>query len=419
MAQMKHLLILALTLTLTCNGIAAEARWWKGNLHTHSLWSDGDDFPEMITGWYKDKGYDFLAITDHNILHNSEKWLPVTKARNRDVAYAKYLKKWGAEWVESKVEKGTTSVRLKRLTEYRGKFEEPGEFLLIPAEEISARYLTSPIHLNAANLRQVIQPLTGDNVVDVLQKNIDAVLKQEKETGQPVLPHINHPNFRWAITAEELMQVRGERFFEVYNGHPLVFNRGDKTHAGTELMWDIMNTRRLTELKLPLMYGLGTDDSHAYHKTDSTLSNSGRGWVVVRAKELSAASLIRAMKRGDFYSSTGVELDTLKTDGKGISVAVKTKPGESFKIQFIGTLKDHDSTNKPIRNAAGEKLRITHRYSADVGKVLKEVAGPRASYEFTGKELYVRAKVISSKAQKNPIIAGDKETAWTQPQRPR
>jgi hypothetical protein len=22
---------------------AAEARWWKGNLHTHSLWSDGDD----------------------------------------------------------------------------------------------------------------------------------------------------------------------------------------------------------------------------------------------------------------------------------------------------------------------------------------------------------------------------------------
>ncbi|MFN0066994.1 MAG: hypothetical protein ACKVYV_05090, partial [Limisphaerales bacterium] len=20
-------------------------RWWKGNLHTHSFWSDGDDFP--------------------------------------------------------------------------------------------------------------------------------------------------------------------------------------------------------------------------------------------------------------------------------------------------------------------------------------------------------------------------------------
>ena len=29
-------------------------RWWKGNLHTHSLWSDGDDFPEMIVDWYRD-----------------------------------------------------------------------------------------------------------------------------------------------------------------------------------------------------------------------------------------------------------------------------------------------------------------------------------------------------------------------------
>src|SRR5205814_702981 len=28
-------------------------RWWKGNLHTHSFWSDGDDFPEMIADWYK------------------------------------------------------------------------------------------------------------------------------------------------------------------------------------------------------------------------------------------------------------------------------------------------------------------------------------------------------------------------------
>ena len=35
--------------------------YWKGNLHTHSLWSDGDDFPEMIVDWYKRHGYQFLA----------------------------------------------------------------------------------------------------------------------------------------------------------------------------------------------------------------------------------------------------------------------------------------------------------------------------------------------------------------------
>jgi len=26
----------------------APPRWWKGNLHTHTFWSDGDDFPEMV-----------------------------------------------------------------------------------------------------------------------------------------------------------------------------------------------------------------------------------------------------------------------------------------------------------------------------------------------------------------------------------
>lgn len=35
-------------------GVDDSPRWWKGNLHTHSLWSDGDDFPEMIACWYRD-----------------------------------------------------------------------------------------------------------------------------------------------------------------------------------------------------------------------------------------------------------------------------------------------------------------------------------------------------------------------------
>ncbi len=28
-------------------------QWFKGNLHTHSYWSDGDEFPEVIMDWYK------------------------------------------------------------------------------------------------------------------------------------------------------------------------------------------------------------------------------------------------------------------------------------------------------------------------------------------------------------------------------
>ena len=39
-----------------------KVRWFKGNTHTHSLWSDGNDFPEMIAKFYKDNNYHFLEI---------------------------------------------------------------------------------------------------------------------------------------------------------------------------------------------------------------------------------------------------------------------------------------------------------------------------------------------------------------------
>jgi len=39
--------------------------WYKGNLHTHTTQSDGDATPEQAVAWYGDRGYDFVAITDH------------------------------------------------------------------------------------------------------------------------------------------------------------------------------------------------------------------------------------------------------------------------------------------------------------------------------------------------------------------
>src|SRR5687768_9042704 len=51
------------------------ARWWKGNLHTHTLWSDGDDFPEMVAEWYRTRDYNFLALSDHNVLSQGIRWM--------------------------------------------------------------------------------------------------------------------------------------------------------------------------------------------------------------------------------------------------------------------------------------------------------------------------------------------------------
>src|SRR6267154_1469504 len=69
---------------------APSPRWYRGNLHTHSLWSDGDDFPEMIADWYKRHGYQFLALSDHNVLAQGQRWIAATDKKAREQAVKKY-----------------------------------------------------------------------------------------------------------------------------------------------------------------------------------------------------------------------------------------------------------------------------------------------------------------------------------------
>lgn len=369
-----------------------ERKWYKGNLHTHSYWSDGDEFPEMIMDWYKSHDYDFVALTDHNILAQGEKWIVVRRGRIYEEAFEKYLKKFGEEWVTYKRDTGRVQVRLKTFEEYRTLFEDEN-FLIMQGEEVSDEFNGKPIHLNATNVQKLITPQGGNSVTEVMQGNVDAVLRQREETGVPMFPHINHPNFHFAISARDLINLEGERFFEVYNGHPAVFNYGDSTHPGTEYMWDEINVAYYRKNQ-PYMYGLATDDTHNYHLFGGDYSNAGRGWVMVRSDSLTPASLIAALERGDFYSTTGVILDNLEVRENAIHVDVKEEAGVKYEIQFIG--------------ATGQDQQT---------RILKRVEGAEASFELRDGYIFVRAKIISDKRKENPFQEGDFETAWTQPVR--
>lgn len=46
-------------------------RFFKGNLHTHTTLSDGQKTPQDATSLYREKGYDFLALTDHWVLSDT------------------------------------------------------------------------------------------------------------------------------------------------------------------------------------------------------------------------------------------------------------------------------------------------------------------------------------------------------------
>src|SRR5690606_16520371 len=139
-----------------------------------------------------------------------------------------------------------------------------------------------------------------------------------------------HPNFGWAITAEDLAHVPEERYFEVFNGHPSVHQRGDELRAGIDRMWDVANTIRLAAPGLPPVFGLATDDSHNCHNAAGSIS--GRGWIQVRAAELSPEALIAAIEAGDFYASSGVELEQVGFDGRVLTVEVDAQAGATYRV---------------------------------------------------------------------------------------
>jgi hypothetical protein len=391
-------------------------KWFKGNIHTHTLWSDGDDYPEMVALWYKERGYDFLSFSDHNTLLNRERWIDKLKNRGGRVAFEKLKARFPDDWVEERPgDKGSTEVRLKTLDEIIKTIGSPGKFLLLQGEEISDHFRQIPVHMNATNLGEVIPPMGGDSVLEVMQRNTDALVAQRERTGRPMIIHLNHPNFHYGITAEELSLVRGENFFEVYNGHPDVHNDGNPDHASSERIWDIMLTRRITRFHMSLMYGLATDDGHNYHGIPSRASEPGRGWIVVLAPELTAAAIIAAMDQGSFYASSGVKLERVASSPSGIEVGVEPEEGVDYVIDFIGTRRGFDSGSEPVLDRTGTPLRTTRRYSNDIGRILQTVTGTQARYEFDDDDLYVRARVTSTKKHPNPSAPGEYERAWCQP----
>ena len=394
MNYLKSIILLSVFLIAGCadQKSTSEKHWFKGNLHTHSYWSDGDEFPEVIMDWYKSNGYQFIALSDHNILAEGDKWVVISQDSIYQNAFENYLEDYGSDWVNSETDSlNNIHVKLKTFEEYRGLFEEEGKFLIIQSEEVSDHFENKPLHMNVTNIQKKIDPQGGNSVVEVLQNNIDAAIKQRDEMNIPMIPHINHPNFHHAISLEDMIALRNEKFFEVYNGHPSVNNTGDSDHISTELMWDLINIAYI-EKNQPLMYGLATDDSHHYHVQGSKWSNAGRGWIMVHADSLNPASIIKAMEEGQFYASTGVELKNMIFNNNSLNIEVEKEAGITYEISFIGCKK---GKSEP--------------------EVLKSVEGAVASFELNDDILYARCKINSSKKHSNPIEDLFFETAWTQP----
>ena len=50
------------------NPFTTSGGWFRGNLHTHTTQSDGAFSPAENVRWHEEHGYDFVCVTDHNVL---------------------------------------------------------------------------------------------------------------------------------------------------------------------------------------------------------------------------------------------------------------------------------------------------------------------------------------------------------------
>ena len=294
--------------------------WYKGNTHTHTLESDGDSPPEYVAQWYKDHGYDFLVLSDHNVF--------------------------------------TDPATLGHLVD--------STFLLVAGEEVTSGFDGKPVHVNGLNIPGVIEARRAESLVATIQANVDAVREVDG------VPHINHPNFRWAFSSEELAQIENDPLMEIWNGHPTVHNHGGGGVLGLEAVWDVLLTggKRI--------YGIATDDAHHFQgEFGPGRANPGRGWVAIRAPSLEAQALMDALEAGAFYASTGVELADVVADGDRLEVHIAPRDDFKYTTEFIG---------------AG-------------GAVLATSTANPAVYQVTSAVGYVRAKVTDSAGY----------VAWVQP----
>ncbi|MDY6945531.1 MAG: CehA/McbA family metallohydrolase [Pseudomonadota bacterium] len=333
------LMVLALATTLA-HAEAPKLQWYRGNTHTHTMNHGANASPDTVVRWYREHGYQFVVITDHEFV--------------TDVAPLNTL--FGAE----------------------------GRFLVMPGQELT-QILADPAqpdgkrhaHVNGIGMTRTVMPVgsAGDAILargitmsESYLRNIAGV----RSAGG--LAQVNHPNLHWSVRPDDLAQIAGPFLLEIWNAFPSANNAGGTNEQGetslsTEALWDVVLSRG------QLAWGVASDDSHDYlHLDEFESERPGKAWIVVRAPELSPEALMDAMRSGEFYASNGVALDDYAVDPAGMALTIK----------------------RPINPRGKDNRRFTTRFVGKHGRVLAEVAGLKATYAFRGDEGYVRAVISDS-----------------------
>jgi hypothetical protein len=274
------------------------AGFLKGQLHAHSNGSgDSDTPPGEVAAWYAARGYDFIVLTDHN-----------------------------------------------RVTDT----DDPEGMLTLPGVELTQNLRTcnpppSPwhaclLHVNALFLPQDPLAPRWEPLPAGAPSRREDIYGRAVAAAQSLggIAQLNHPNFHFGADASLLVSLsrRGLLLVEIANQAVDSANEGDSAHPPVEALWDEALSRGAR------LFGTATDDAHHYVDAEATRARGETayvgdlGFVMVRA-ERSAQSIRSAIARGDFYSSTGVLLDQLVAEAERLSIAVRDLAGP-IEMEVIG-----------------------------------------------------------------------------------
>lgn len=220
---------------------AEKNGWLRGNLHTHTTASDGNLSPQDTIKAYASLGYDFLQLTDHDM---------ITDISALDAC-------------------GMT---------------------LVPGCEVTA----GGPHILHMNATARVKPAADR------QKVIDEI------TAAGGLAVMNHPNWEPHFNhcpQSVLQSLKGYAGIEIYNG---VTRRVEGNPEATD-RWDML----LSNDKI--VWGYAGDDNHQD-------VDRGVAWVMVQGSDRSAGAIVDALRRGSFYASTGVVIESIRLEGRHVLV---------------------------------------------------------------------------------------------------
>lgn len=226
-----------------------NAVWLKGNLHSHTTFSDGKLTPEQMKDAYKHHGYDFLAVSDHDFY--------------TDTRY---------------------------LTEK--------DFTMLQGFELWANASNDKdihVHFLWDDTLPGIEPNTAIHLAERTGKCSVPFCYQMREKGAFVM--LNHPHWSM-LTSPEIEDENPYHAVEIMNyGTEWLENTGDGSIFWTEMLFRGLK-----------MWGCGGDDNHNGYDLDSMYSDSFGGWTTVKARDRSPKAIMEALFSGSFYTSTGPEI---------------------------------------------------------------------------------------------------------------